>query len=561
MTTTSLRLALAQLNPVIGDLTGNPAQIVAARQQAHEAGADLVIAGELAICGYMPEDLVNRPGFLADCNRVIHDLVAVTADGGPGLLIGVPWVENGCPYNAALLIEGGAITAIALKHHLPNDGVFDDRRNFAVGPLRPPMMFRGVSLGVMICEDMWHEDIALSLAHQGANLLIVLNGSPFHSGKPALRLGYATDRSRQTGLSLIYVNQVGGQDELVYDGSSFALNDAGHKMAQMQPFVSGLGFVDWRYENGRWRILPGHTAPALPALTEIYQALVLGLRDYVNKNGFPGVVLGLSGGIDSALSAAIAVDALGADRVRGILMPSPWSSQGSIDDALALAKNLGFHTDTIPITPGMEALDAMLAGVFTGKPSDITEENIQSRLRGMILMAISNKFGPMVLTTGNKSELAVGYATLYGDMCGGFNVLKDIYKTQVYELARWRNRISRVIPDSSIDKPPSAELRPDQLDQDSLPPYPVLDAILTGLIEGEKSPTDLIANGFDPAVVAKICRLLDRAEYKRRQSAPGIKVTSRAFGRDRRYPITNRYEMGLAATEIRLAFLPEVDKV
>jgi NAD+ synthase len=546
MTTTSLRFALAQMNPIIGDLTGNAAQITTARQQAAEAGADLVITGELGLCGYMPEDLVNRPGFLSDCNRVLETLAQQTADGGPGLLIGAPWVESGRVYNAAILLDQGMIAGIALKHHLPNDGVFDDKRNFAVGPLRPPIMFRDIALGVMICEDMWHEDIALSLAHQGAQFLIILNGSPFHSGKSAIRLQYAMERSRQTGLPLVYVNQVGGQDELVYDGSSFALNDAGHKMAQMQPFISTVSFLDSRFEQNRWRLLPGHTTPSLPALAEIYQALVLGLRDYVNKNGFPGVVLGLSGGIDSALSAVIAVDALGAERVRGVLMPSPWSSQGSIDDALALAKNLNIKTDTISITPGMEAADAMMANIFAGKASDITEENIQSRLRGMILMAISNKFGAMVLTTGNKSELAVGYTTLYGDMCGGFNVLKDIYKMRVYELARWRNRIGRVIPETSIDKPPSAELRPDQTDQDSLPPYDILDAILLELIEADKSPADLIAAGFDAAIVTKICRLLDRSEYKRRQSAPGIKITPRAFGRDRRYPITNHYQMGLA---------------
>lgn len=539
----TLRLALAQLNPTVGDLAGNLAQIRAAHKQAAQANADLLITGELAICGYMPEDLVDRPAFVADCHAAIMALVADTAQGGPGLLIGAPWLEDQRVFNAAILIDGGEIIGITLKHHLPNDGVFDDRRNFSSGAARGPLMFRGTALGVMVCEDMWHGDIALTLAHQGAQMLVVLNGSPFHSGKQAIRLEYATARSRQTGLPLIYVNQVGGQDELVYDGSSFVINDAGHKMAQMQPFVSNVAYVDGRFEQNRWRILPGNTAPALPVLAEIYQALVLGLRDYVNKNDFPGIILGLSGGIDSALSTVIAVDALGKNRVRGVLMPSPWSSQGSIDDALALAKNLGIHTDTIPITPGMETVETMMAGVFAGHPSDITEENIQSRLRGLILMALSNKFGHMVLTTGNKSEMAVGYATLYGDMCGGFNVLKDVYKMRVYELARWRNTLSMVIPLATIDKVPSAELRPDQTDQDSLPPYPVLDAILQHLIEGQKSTSHIIADGFDPDIVGRVARLVERAEYKRRQSAPGIKITPRAFGRDRRYPITNHYRI------------------
>lgn len=540
-----LRLALGQINPTVGDLAGNLAQIRDARQQAAHGNADLLILGELAICGYMPEDLVDRPAFVNDCYRVIQMLAADTADHGPGILIGAPWIDNGNLYNAAILLDHGHITGVALKHHLPNDGVFDDKRNFASGPIRGPLNFRHTSLGVLICEDMWHPDVARTLAMQGAQMLIVINGSPYEIGKQGTRVDLAIERSRETHLPLVYVNQVGGQDELVYDGSSFVLNDAGHKMAQMQPFVSGVGFVDGKFEQNRWRMLPGKTAPALPPLMEIYQALVLGLRDYVTKNGFPGVVLGLSGGIDSALSAVIAVDALGSDRVRGILMPSPWSSQGSIDDALSLAKNLGIQTDTIPITKGMEAMDSMLETVFSGCQSDITEENIQSRLRGQILMAISNKFGAMVLTTGNKSELAVGYATLYGDMCGGFNVLKDIYKTRVYELARWRNTLSMVIPLSSIDKPPSAELRPDQTDQDSLPPYITLDAILQALIEGQKSPRHVIDNGYEAETVYQICRLLDRAEYKRRQSAPGIKITRRAFGRDRRYPITNRYQMGV----------------
>jgi NAD+ synthase len=536
----TLSLALAQLNPKVGDVAGNAGRILEARGKA--AGADLVLYPELTLSGYPPEDLVLKDSFLAEVREQVALLAKATADGGPALLVGAPWKIDSGRYNAALLLDGGKIAAMVLKHHLPNYGVFDEARVFTPGPLPQPVEFRGHKLGVMICEDMWFADAAAALRQGGADLLLVPNGSPFESDKLGIRRHHAAERVAETGLPLVYVNQVGGQDELVFDGASFVLDSRGDTICQM---------AGWREDVVTLSSdLSGPVqAPADP-LSDIYQAMVVGLRDYVRKNRFKGVLLGLSGGIDSAISAAVAVDALGADQVRTVMMPSPYTSQESLDDAAEVARLLGIRLDSVSIQPAMAAFNQMLAPAFEGCAPDITEENIQARCRGLTLMAMSNKFGAMVLSTGNKSEMSVGYATLYGDMCGGFSVLKDVYKTTVFSLSHWRNECrpegalgpqGPVMPTNVIVKPPTAELKPNQTDQDSLPPYDQLDAILTGLIEQELGPAELVAKGHDAAIVRQVFRLLDRAEYKRRQAPPGVKITSRAFGRDRRYPITNGY--------------------
>ena len=433
---------------------------------------------------------------------------------------------------------------------MPNYGVFDDKRVFDAGPAPGPIPFRGFRLGLMICEDWWFPAVSETLSETGAEILIAINGSPFEAEKHQARLDLAVSRCVETGLGFVFVNQVGGQDELVFEGASFVMN-ADRSLAHVMPmFTEGLRITEWRRDGGVLVCAAGEIAPALPRLEQIYGAMVLGLRDYVNKNRFPGVVLGLSGGIDSAISAAVAVDALGADRVRAVMMPSPYTSIESLEDAAECAQLLGIRYENIGIGPAMEAFAGMLAPAFGNRPPDITEENLQSRIRGVTLMALSNKFGDMLLTTGNKSEMSTGYATIYGDMCGGYSVLKDVYKTTVFALSRWRNEHcpegglgprGMVMPERVITKPPSAELKPDQKDQDSLPPYDVLDAILEGLVEGEKSVDALVADGFDRALVLRVWRLLDRAEYKRRQAPPGVKITPRAFGRDRRYPITNGF--------------------
>ncbi len=457
-----------------------------------------------------------------------------------------------------MLLDGGEVTAIRHKHELPNYGVFDEIRVFDRGPLPGPMNFRGTRLGVMVCEDMWRPEVAECLAETGAELLVVINSSPFESDKTDERLNYAVARVTETGLPMVYVNQVCGQDELVFDGASFVLN-ADRTLAHQSPaWVEAIETTTWSREKGSegdaWTCAAGTVTPVANGLDPIYQAMILGLRDYVNKNGFPGVVLGLSGGIDSALSAAVAVDGLGAERVWTVMMPSPYTSQESLDDAAACADLLGCRLDTVSIEPAMDAYDAMLGGLFDGRDADTTEENIQSRARGMTLMALSNKFGHMVLSTGNKSEMSVGYATLYGDMCGGYSVLKDVYKMDVFALCRWRNQsqpagalgpVGRVMPERVISKPPSAELKPDQKDEDSLPPYDKLDDILRGLIEGEASIETVAARGHDRETVERVWRMLDLAEYKRRQAPPGVKLTRRAFGRDRRYPITNAFRREL----------------
>ena len=552
--TDSLTIALAQINPMVGDVAGNAALLIAARDEAARGGADLVVYSELVLIGYPPEDLVLKPALVDHVEAAIGDLAARTGDGGPAMLIGAPLAENGVLYNAAYLLDGGRVAAVRKKHDLPNYGVFDEKRLFAAGPLNGPMDFRGVRLGVMVCEDMWEADVTECLEESGAEILIVLNGSPFETDKPDHRLNLAVARIAESGLPLVYVNQVGGQDELVFDGASFVLDADCNLRAQAPAWREQCVVTRWRRgDDQRWSCERGHIASREEGLAAIYQAMTMGLRDYVSKNRFPGVVIGLSGGIDSGLSAAVAVDALGADAVHCVMMPSRYTSRASLDDAAECASLLGVRLDEIPIESAVTAMDGMMAGLFAGREADVTEENLQARLRGLILMAISNKLGDMVLTTGNKSEMSVGYATLYGDMCGGYSVLKDVYKTAVFALSRWRNRTmpagargpaGRVIPEAVIDKPPSAELRADQTDQDSLPPYDVLDHILEGLIEHERSIDEIAANGHDPETVRRISRMLDLAEYKRRQAPPGVKITSRAFGRDRRYPITNRFRYG-----------------
>ncbi len=548
--TGELAIALAQTDPKVGDVAGNLALARAARGEAAKRGADLVVFTELNIAGYPPEDLVLKPAFQEACRAAVESLAADTADGGPGVIVGAPWVDAGRLHNTALLLDGGKIAALRHKHELPNYGVFDEKRVFAAGPLPGPIVFRGVRLGLMVCEDMWFPDVAECLVESGAEILVVPNGSPFEIDKLDERIALGVQRVVETGLPLIYVNQIGGQDELVFDGASFVLNADRQLAAQMPAFVSDLALTKWRRNAGGWACVEGPRARPPEKLEAIYAALVLGLRDYVTKNRFPGVILGLSGGIDSALTAAIAADALGPDKVRAVMMPSRFTSQESLDDAAACAKLLGIKYDTISIVPAVGAFAEMLAPMFEGTKPDTTEENIQSRARGLTLMALSNKFGHMVVSTGNKSEMSAGYATLYGDMCGGFAVLKDVYKTTVFDLSRWRNAHrpadalgpkGAVMPERVIVKPPTAELREGQTDEASLGPYSRLDAILQALVEGEGSVSAVVAKGFAEDEVRRIWRMLDLAEYKRRQAPPGVKITRRAFGRERRYPIVNGF--------------------
>ncbi|MDP6429622.1 MAG: NAD+ synthase [Rhodospirillales bacterium] len=547
-----LVIALAQINPTVGDVDGNVERIRRARAEAGGGDADLVVTGELAVSGYPPEDLVLKPAFLERVEDQVKAIAGETRDGGPALLLGAPWRENGTLYNAALLLDGGGITSVRTKHHLPTYGVFDEDRVFDAGPAPGPMPFRDVRLGVMICEDMWEPDVAECLQESGADMLIVINGSPFEVDKRDQRMNLAVARIGETGLPLAYVNLVGGQDELVFDGCSFVLGPDRGLRVQAPAWEECVTLTEWSPGAGGWVCAP---APIEPAgddseIKAIYRAMVLGLRDYVGKNGFPGVILGLSGGIDSALSAAVAVDALGPDAVHCVMMPSPYTSDESLEDAAECARTLGLKYDTVRIESAMQAFSGMLTEVFEGTEADTTEENIQARARGMIVMAISNKFGYMPLTTGNKSEMSVGYATLYGDMCGGYSVLKDIYKTTVFALSRWRNENKPkgalgsdglVIPERIIAKKPSAELKPGQFDEDTLGAYDELDDILKNLIEGEHAVEDIVARGHDLETVRRVWKMLDRAEYKRRQAPPGVKITSRAFGRDRRYPITNGF--------------------
>jgi NAD+ synthase len=557
--TDRLAIALAQLNPTMGAIEANAGLIRRARAKAAALGADLVVGTELCITGYPPEDLVLKPSFLELTRKTVEALAAETGDGGPALLVSAPWRDEGTEgplrhhvYDAAILLDGGAVQALRYKHDLPNYSVFDEKRVFKAGPMPGPVNFRGVRLGVPICEDIWSPDVAECLVESGAEILVVPNGSPYDMDKPDQRMQLAVARVTETGLPLIYVNQVGGQDELLFDGASFVL-DAGCRLrAQLPAFEEALVLTHWRRGADEvWTCEDAAVTPPEAGMEAVYGALVLGLRDYVGKNGFPGVVIGLSGGIDSALSAAVAVDALGPERVHCVMMPSPYTSRDSLEDAAEAARLLGVRLDRIAIEPAMAAFETMLRPMFDGRPADITEENIQARARGLTLMAISNKLGHMVLSTGNKSEMSVGYATLYGDMCGGFNVLKDVYKTTVYMLAGWRNQAmvkgglgpaGRVVPERTITKAPSAELRPDQKDQDSLPPYDRLDDMLRCLIEAEMPVAEIAGRGHDRDTVNRVWRLLENAEYKRRQAPPGVKITARAFGRDRRYPITNAFK-------------------
>jgi NAD+ synthase len=550
-----LAIAVAQLNPTVGDIAGNADKARRARADAACDGADLVAFPELFLSGYPPEDLVLKPAFQAACRAKIEELARETADGGPALLIGTPWVEEKKLYNAYCVLDRGAVTAVRLKVNLPNYGVFDERRVFAPGPPSGPVAFRGVRIGIPICEDIWtewgdYEDVVETLAESGAELMIVPNGSPYARDKDDVRLNLAVARVTESGVPLIYANQVGGQDELVFDGASFGLHADRSLAFQFPAFREMVRTLHWERSGNSWRCLDGPVAPIPEGDRADYAACMLGLRDYVSKNGFKGVVLGLSGGVDSALVAALAVDALGPERVDCVMLPYRFTSQASLEDAAQVAKALGVRYDVVPIESAVLGLEQALAGVFAGKPRDVTEENLQARARGVILMAMSNKLGLMVVTTGNKSEMSVGYATLYGDMNGGFNPIKDLYKTQVYRLTRLRNGWKpddalgpegHVIPDNILTRVPTAELRENQTDQDTLPPYDVLDSILERLVEREEPIAAIVAEGFDRETVMKVERMLNLAEYKRRQAAPGVKVTLKNFGRDRRYPIVNRF--------------------
>jgi len=547
--TDRLVIALAQLNPVVGDVALNAHKASRILAEAGRAGADLVMFPELYIGGYPPEDLVLKPGYQAACRMAVEDLARETA-GGPAVLMGSPWVEEGRLYNAYLLAHAGRIEAVRYKVDLPNYGVFDEKRVFASGPMQGPIVFNGVRIGIPICEDIWGADVVECVCETGGEILLVPNGSPYWRDKTNVRLNIAVSRVIESGLPLVYLNLVGGQDELVFDGASFVLNADRTLAAQLPAFRESLALTHWQRQEGAWRCVQAPIDAVEEGDEADYAACVFGLRDYVDKNRFRGVVLGLSGGIDSALCAAIAVDALGPERVRCVMLPYIFTSPASLEDAEAVAKALGVSYEVVRIEGAVEGLQRTLAPLIAGAEHAVTDENLQSRVRGAILMAISNTFGLMVVTTGNKSEMSTGYATLYGDMNGGFNPIKDLYKTEVFRLARLRNawrprgahaRTGLVIPQRILDKPPSAELRQDQKDADALPPYEQLDPILERLIEREQPVADIVAAGFDRETVLRIDRMVHLAEYKRRQAPPGVKVTLKNFGRDRRYPITNGF--------------------
>jgi NAD+ synthase len=547
--TDTLTITLAQLNQVVGDIAGNAAAMLAARDRAK--GSDLIVFPEMQLIGYPPEDLVLKPALIERAAAELEVLARATGDGGPAMLVGSVFVSDGALHNGVALLDAGKVQAVRFKHELPNYGTFDEVRLFQPGPLPEPVVFKGVMIGLPICEDIWHPDVCRHLADFGAELLICINGSPYEIDKDTLRIdGVAKRRAVDTGLPLAYLNRVGGQDELVFDGASFVINGDGSLAVQLRDWEEQEVTTRWTRTANGWRCDRGELATLAEHPEDIYCAMVLALRDYVDRNKFPGVVLGLSGGIDSAICAAIAADALGPERVWSVMLPSRYTSQLSLDLATECARMIGCRYDTIPITPAVEAFDEMLSGSFADVEVDITEENVQSRIRGVTLMALSNKFGPMLLTTGNKSEMSVGYATIYGDMAGGYNPLKDAYKMTVFAISKWRNAHKPklglgpdgpVIPEAIITRPPSAELRPDQKDEDSLPPYPVLDGILLGLVEHEKSVEQLVKEGFARETVVRIERLLHLAEYKRRQAPPGVKLGTRNFGRDRRYPISHAF--------------------
>ncbi len=547
--TDRLAIAIAQIAPVVGDVHGNVARIRDARAEAASRGADLVVFCELVVAGYPPEDLVQKPAFQRACREAVETLAAETGDGGPAMIVGAPWRDGEALYNAAFLLDEGRIAATRYKVRLPNYGVFDEPRRFTPGAAFPePTLFRGVRLGLMICEDMWLPGAGEALKEAGAAFFITPHGSPFRRTAIAERADAARARVAATGLPLIFVNQLAGQDEVLFEGASFVMDAGGAVRFRAPQFEPALALTEWRRGADGWICEAGPEAAWADDEEMVYRAVTMAVRDYVEKNRFRGVVIGLSGGVDSALTAALAVDALGPDRVRCVMMPSRYTSPESLADAADCAGRLGVAYRSIGIEPGVAAFDEMLAPAFQNLDKDTTEENIQSRLRGVLLMALSNKFGDMVLTTGNKSEMSVGYATLYGDMNGGYNPLKDIYKMEVFRLCRWRNAHTApdlkgppgaVIPERIISKPPSAELREGQKDEDSLPPYEALDEILECLVEREMSVRDIVARGFEAETVRRIEHLLYVAEYKRRQAPPGPKVTAVNFGRDRRYPITN----------------------
>jgi len=558
-----MKIAIAQMNATVGDLSGNVARIAEFASRAHRSGADLLVTPELALCGYPPEDLLLRDDFLEACEEALRDLAARVRD--ITLVVGHPRAEEGKRYNSASVMQGGKIHAVYDKYRLPNYTVFDEERYFEPGT--KPCVFgsNGVNFGINICEDSWgaegpatarrrsslrDEQMGINICadswnaeapraarEAGAGVLLVLNASPYHIGKQAVRYDVMRERVVETGMPLVYVNMVGGQDELVFDGASFVVNRNGDITHQLPMFEEALGLVTVTDGDPQ----RGEIAARLSTEAEVYGALVTGVRDYINKNGFPGAIIGLSGGIDSALTLAIAVDALGADRVRAVMMPSQYTAGMSVEDARAEVAALKIRYSEIAIKPIFDVFLAALSEEFKGVPADVTEENLQSRIRGTLLMALSNKTGALVLTTGNKSEMGTGYATLYGDMAGGFGVLKDINKLMVYRLARYRNSVAPVIPQRVIDRAPSAELRPDQTDQDSLPPYEVLDAIMEAYVENDISPKQIIGHGFAPADVERVVRLVRGSEYKRRQAPVGVRITPRGFGKDWRFPITNKF--------------------
>ncbi|QDY69608.1 NAD+ synthase [Qingshengfaniella alkalisoli] len=545
----TFRLAIGQLNPIVGDIEGNAAKAVTAWQSAKEMGADMIGLPEMFITGYQTQDLVLKPAFHAAAIRRIEELATECADG-PAVGIGGPWVEGGSLYNAYFVLQGGEVVARVLKHDLPNGQVFDEERLFEAGPVSGPYRIGPLRIGTPICEDAWGPDVAETLAEVGAEVLFVPNGSPYHRNKNDLRKHVMVERVIETGLPLVYLNMLGGQDDQYFDGASFALNPGGELAVQLPSSTECVGLIEIGQTEDGWRVKQGELAPLPGEWEQDYRAMVETLRDYMRKSGFSKVVLGLSGGVDSALVAVIAADALGPENVHCIMLPSEYTSRESLDDAASVANALGCKLDTVPISEPRAAVTKVLEPLFDGLAPDLTEENIQSRLRGVLLMALSNKLGEMLLTTGNKSEVAVGYATIYGDMAGGYNPIKDLYKTRVFETCRWRNVNHRpwmmgpegeVIAPRIIDKPPSAELREDQKDEDSLPPYDQLDRILEMLVDLDLSLAEVVAEGFDEDVVRKVEGLIYTSEYKRFQSAPGTRLTKRAFWLDRRYPIVNRW--------------------
>ncbi len=551
--TNSLKIALAQLNPTVGALRQNLEAALHTVNQAEEAGADLLMFTELFLTGYFPEDLLFKPQFVRDAMECLREFARATKGTSVSILMPTLWQGNEALFNAVVLIEDGKILEKRCKHRLPNDDVFYEKRYFESGPMPQPISIKGVSIGVPICEDIWSPLVCSVLAEAGAEILLCPNGSPYWRNKQAQRFDVVRQRISETGLPLLYLNQVGGQDELVFDGATFGMDRDGELVFEGKSFENELVISDWKKADEGWTCVEGSITNLVSVDEAPWRACVLGLRDYICKNGFTSVVLGLSGGIDSAIVAAIAADALGPDNVHCLMLPYHYTSEESLRDAEECAQRLGVRYDVVPIGDPVEAVNADLSDIFEGLEPDVTEENIQSRLRGVILMAVSNKLGSMLLTTGNKSELAVGYATIYGDMNGGFNPIKDLLKMQAYHLADWRNShmpgdclgvSGKVIPDTIINKAPSAELRPNQTDQDSLPPYPVLDALIQALVEDELSVAQIEAKGFERELVKRVEKLIYLAEYKRKQAAPGVKLTKKAFGIGRKYPITNGYRDG-----------------